>query len=52
MPLLKGSSREVISANIKELMASGRSNKQAVAIALAKARKSRRKKPKKSKKGG
>lgn len=40
MPLLKGSSRAVISENIRELMESGRPQKQAVAIALRSARES------------
>lgn len=34
MPLFKGSSKTVVSQNIKELMQSGRPQKQAVAIAL------------------
>lgn len=38
MPLTKGSSQSVISKNIRELIGSGRSHKQAMAIALAKAR--------------
>lgn len=37
MPLLEGSSREVVSHNIRELVHSGRPQKQAVAIALKKA---------------
>lgn len=37
MPLLPGKSKEVISSNIKELMHSGRPQKQAVAIAMSKA---------------
>lgn len=38
MPLLRGSSKQVVSANISELMHSGRPQKQAVAIAMSKAR--------------
>jgi len=41
MPLQKGSSRKVVSRNIKELRHSGRPQKQAVAIALKKAGKSK-----------
>ena len=47
MPLAKGSSRKTISRNISELTHHGsrkRSHKQIVAIALAQARKSRKKK--------
>lgn len=46
MPLRKGSSRETISENIRELHHHGsrpRSHRQIVAIALAEARRSRRK---------
>uniref|UniRef100_A0A6M3J543 Uncharacterized protein n=1 Tax=viral metagenome TaxID=1070528 RepID=A0A6M3J543_9ZZZZ len=43
MPLEKGKSKKVVSRNIKELMATGRSQKQAVAISLKKAGKSRKK---------
>lgn len=39
MPLMKGHSPEVVSSNVKELMKSGRPQKQAVAIALASKRK-------------
>jgi len=37
MPLKRGSSSKTVSANIKELRASGRPQKQAIAIALDKA---------------
>jgi hypothetical protein len=43
MPLKKGSSNEVIQANIKELIASGKPQKQAVAIAMTEASKSKHK---------
>jgi len=43
MPLEKGSSRKTVSKNIRELRHSGRPQKQAVAIALKKAGKSRNK---------
>jgi len=44
MPLRKGKSRKVVSYNIRELMRSGRKQKQAVAISLKKAGKSRKRK--------
>ncbi len=45
MPLQKGSSRKVISANIKTEIAAGKPQKQAVAIALNNAGKSKNKIP-------
>ena len=38
MPLVGGASKQAISSNIRELKASGRPQKQAVAIALDKAK--------------
>ena len=38
MPLKKGKSKNAISSNIRELMHSGRPQKQAVAIAMSKAK--------------
>jgi len=43
MPLLKGSSKETVSKNIKREMKHGKPQRQAVAIALSSARKAKRK---------
>lgn len=42
MPLKKGSSRKVVNSNIRTEMKAGRPQKQAVAIAMRKAGKSRK----------
>jgi hypothetical protein len=46
MPLKKGKSQKVVSQNISELVHSGRPQKQAIAIAMRQAGKSRRKRDK------
>lgn len=43
MPLKKGSSKKAVSSNIRTLMHEGRPQKQAIAIAMQKAGKSRKK---------
>lgn len=47
MPLKKGKSNKIVSENVKELINSGRPNKQAIAIALSEAGRSKKKKSKK-----
>jgi hypothetical protein len=43
MPLKSGKSKKVVSENISELMHSGRKQNQAIAIAMSKAGKSKKK---------
>jgi hypothetical protein len=50
VPLKKGSSKEIISYNIRELIHSGHSQRQAIAIALSEARRVRTPKKKKKRK--
>lgn len=45
MPLKKGSSKEVIAENIRAEMNAGKDQKQAVAIAMSQAGKSKQSKP-------
>jgi hypothetical protein len=47
MPLKKGSSKRIISENIRELIRAGHPQKQAVAIALSEARRCAQKRRKK-----
>ena len=47
MPLIKGSSKKAVSANIRRELESGKPKKQAIAIALDVARKSGAKIPRK-----
>jgi len=47
MPLKKGSSKKVVSSNIKTEMKAGKPQNQAIAIALSKARESAQTKKKK-----
>lgn len=42
MPLKKGKSKQIVARNIKELVQHGYKNKQAVAIALSQAKRSKK----------
>ena len=46
MPLKRGSSKKAVSSNIRELVHSGKPQKQAIAIAMGKAGKSKKKRKK------
>lgn len=52
MPLKRGKSNKVVSANIRTLMSESRPQKQAVAIAMSKAGKSKAKTKRKAKQDG
>lgn len=43
MPLLQGHDSKTVSANIRELVKTGRPQKQAIAIAMSEARRSKKK---------
>jgi hypothetical protein len=47
MPLMKGKSKETVSKNIKKLIKEGKPHDQAVAIALGKAKETKKKAKKK-----
>lgn len=47
MPLLPGSDKGAVGENVRHIMKTGKSQKQATTLALAHARKGRTKKPKK-----
>lgn len=51
MPLEKGKSKQAVTRNIMELMSTGRPQKQAVAIALRTAGKSKKRGKRKAKRG-